>query len=349
VIVQVLPSIAQYDAISQHVLRIDDELRASNIETAIVADHISPALSSRAISTQDFGEFNDQHVVYHMSIASRLSDKIMDSSARLDLWYHNITPAEYFEQWEPYVSLELRIARYQLSQLAIRADRGVAASRYSEAELKEQGCRHTSVMPVLFDPRQKLSRAPEQTLHAGTQVLSVGRFAPHKRVERVIQVFSMYQQMCDPRAHLHLVGSSASQWYKESLDQLIDKLDLQKSVTFHESIDDQSLSALYHRSDVYLCMSEHEGFCVPLLEAQYCELPIVATNAAAIPETVGNAGIVIDSDRDLMEFVAAIDLVVSRDDVASKLRHNAQKQQGVFDVDAEARRSVEWIMEPVVC
>lgn len=343
-ILQVLPSISPHDAISQHVLRLDTELTSCGIETAIVAEHISPHLQNRATAASSFDHFNDHHILYHLSIASHLAEKVHDSTSVVDIWYHNITPAQYFEEWEPYVSLELRIARHQLEQMAVRARRGVAASVYSEEELKKQGCRDTCVMPVLFDPSEKLGAQGGQGLHVGTQILSVGRYAPHKRVEKIIETFSIYRDLCDSRAHLHLVGSSSSRWYKESLDQLIDQLKVTDAISFHDSVSDEDLSRLYHSSDIYLCMSQHEGFCVPLVEAQLAGLPIVASSTSAIPETVGQAGILLDPDAALVEYVAAIDTVISNQEVARKLAARAREGVERFDITRESERAVQWLV-----
>jgi glycosyltransferase involved in cell wall biosynthesis len=345
-IVQVLPSISPHDAISQHVLRLDDEFSRNQIESKIVAHHISPVFADRVISPQDIDSFNNHHVIYRLSIASSLAEKVHSSSAFVDLWYHNITPAEYFEPWEPYVSLELRIARHQLAQMAVRADRGIAASHYSELELKQYGCRHTSVMPVLFDRTMK---STSMNTNAGdhTRILSVGRYAPHKRIEKLIQSLAMYRELVDANATLELVGSSSSRWYKESLEQLIESAGVGEAVNFHSDISDEELSHLYRLCDVYLCLSEHEGFCVPLVEAQLSQLPIVASDFAAIKETINGAGIILEPEYGLVDVVAAIDIVVHDDMLQIKLKEKARSNNSEHNIDEEAREAMQWFMAGV--
>ncbi len=345
-ILQVLPSISLHDAISQHVVRIDDELKRNNIESSIVAQYIHPYFADRVSLPSSIDSFDDHHILYHMSMASSLAEKIHSSNARVDMWYHNITPAKYFEPWEPYVSLELRIARYQLSQLAVRADRGVAASRYSENKLKVQGCRHTSVMPVLFDVSKKVgdTSTRRHPRAKDARILSVGRYAPHKRVEKLIQSIALYRDLIDEGATLDLVGSSSSRWYKESLEQLIEKLNLKDAVRFHENIDDIQLSQLYKESDAYLCLSEHEGFCVPLVEAQCAGLPIVAIDSAAIAETVNDAGIILDAHCDVVDIVAALDVAVHDPEMRAFLQRNAKSNVTEHDIDQEAMSAVQWLV-----
>lgn len=342
-ILQVLPSISPHDAISQHVIRVDDELKKSGIDSSILAHHIHPQFSNRVLSQSDIKTFDGTHIVYHMSIASSLAEKIHSSNAAVDLWYHNITPSYFFEPWEPYVSLELRIARHQLAQMAIRADRGVAASYYSQRELEQYGCRHTSVMPVLFDQKQKVASL-STSQRKGTQILSVGRFAPHKKVEKLIMALSQYRKLVDQEAQLHLVGTSSSKWYFESLSTLIDNLNVRNAVHIHDGASDEKLALLYSRADVYLCLSEHEGFCVPLMEAQYSGLPIVALDFAAIKETVNGAGIVLPCDTSMTEIVAAIDIAANDSVIREKITEQAQANCRARSIDEQAKAAVEWIV-----
>ncbi len=341
-IYQVLPSISAHDAISQHAIAIDNCLKQNGYETQIVADYIAPTLSELARPASEISTFDGSHVLYHMSISSRLAEQVSNSNATIDMWYHNITPAQYFESWEPFVALELRIARQQLKQLAVRCSRALAASDYSAKELRNEGQRNVSVMPVLFDIEKK-SRGGVDLELKGTNLLYVGRYAPHKKVEKLIEVFSEYKNLCDTNAKLHLVGSSAASKYMESLNVLIDNLGLDQEIVFRENVSDQELADLYKSCDVFVTMSEHEGFCVPILEAIYSKLPVVATNCAAIPETLGNAGISLDKAKPLIEFVNAIDVVTRNDDVMSQLEVNASKRIEEFDLDKATQQTVDWL------
>lgn len=345
-IYQVLPSISKFDAISQHALRIDAELKQRNIETQIVAEHINTEFTSIAKQPIEIDTFDNSQVLYHLSISNHIADTIFNSNCELDVWYHNITPAEFFENWEPFVALEMRIARYQLSQLAVRSRRGVAASIFSLNELQNSGCVDAQVMPVLFDAKTKVamtSTVDRARKNIASTIISVGRFAPHKRIEKLIETFSIYKSEIDPKAQLHLVGSKASTWYQDSLYQLINELKIKNSIIFYDHITDAELSALYAKADAYLCMSAHEGFCVPIVEAMGNNLPIVSSNAGALGETLNGAGIVLDVDAPLIEYVAALDLAINDELVRLDLIESSKKASKVFDLDLETKRSVDWL------
>ena len=348
-IYQVLPSISKFDAISQHAIAIDKELKNRGVETQLVAEHVGAEFQDLVKKPIEIDSFDNSQVLYHLSISNHIAEQILSSNATVDIWYHNITPAEYFENWEPFVALELRIARYQLSQLAVRARRGVAASVYSENELKENGCVDTCVMPVLFDAKTKVATSSFSNsnvkMNASKVILAVGRYAPHKRIEKLIETFSIYLEEIDPKAQLHLVGSKSSRWYQESIFQLINALKIKNHIHFHEHISDADLASLYARADVFFTMSEHEGFCVPLVEAMHNSLPIVSSDGGAISETLNGAGIVLDIDAELIEYVAALDLAINNSIVRADLIEASKKSSKSIDLDIEIKRAADWVLE----
>lgn len=350
-IYQVLPSISPYDAISQHVLCIDNELKKQNIDSRIVAEHVHPSFLGRVTNSDEIDSF-DGKILYHLSISSPLADRVLDSDQEVALWYHNITPPILFERWEPFVSLELRIAQMQRAQLCVRAPRGVAASEFSRLDIVQDGCRHTGVMPVLFDPKDKIHDSDkvlnvELSNKKGPLVLSVGRIAPHKRVEKTIASFIHYRRNFAINATLHLIGSSASKWYLESLQKYIQNADEVDNIFFHGSLSDTQLASYYESADLYLCTSAHEGFCVPLLEAMYCGIPIVASNAGAIPETLGGGGLLVEANTAPVEYACALDVANKDKNVREQLLLTAQKRVEDIDLNSEVKRSVDWIMESV--
>ncbi len=347
-IYQVLPSISRHDAISQHVLCIDDELKRRNIDSVIVAEHVDPSLADRATAASALESF-DGPILYHLSISSPLAQRVLDSNQEIDLWYHNITPPELFEKWEPFVALELRIAQMQRAQLSLRARRGVAASEFSRVDIVRDGCRHTSIMPVLFDPKSKIDDTDdaldrELAHQAGPKILSVGRIAPHKRIEKLIASFIHYRSNFASDATLHLVGSSASKWYMESLTQYVECAGETQNIFFHGTLSDAQLASYYSAADLYLCTSAHEGFCVPLLEAMKAGLVIVASNAGAIAETLKGGGLVLDVDASPVEYACAVTMLLSEESRRDGLIAQAKQRIDEIDLEKEAQRSVDWLL-----
>ncbi|MGH7818736.1 MAG: glycosyltransferase, partial [Candidatus Binatia bacterium] len=120
--------------------------------------------------------------------------------------------------------------------------------------------------------------------------LHVGRLVPNKRLEDVLKIFYFYRKRVDPDARLFLIGIDTDmEIYSFALRQMIHDIGL-KGVVFPGRVTERELVSYYRIADVYLCMSEHEGFCVPLLEAMHFGVPVIAYAAGAVPETLGDAG-----------------------------------------------------------
>jgi glycosyltransferase involved in cell wall biosynthesis len=231
-------------------------------------------------------------------------------------YYHNITPSKFFRRWEPVAADAMDDARIELAQLASVTQLAMAASHYSEAELIELGYKRTVVTPLLIDfahydvaPDSRTLARLRRRRDAGSRWLFVGRVAPNKCQHDIIAAFAAYRHIFDPNAQLTLVGGMTSYLYRRSLEQLAEELDLGDSVEFADSIPLGALLAHYQTADVFVCLSDHEGFGVPILEAMHLGVPVVAYAAAAIPETLGEAGVLLP-DKDPLTVACAVDRLV---------------------------------------
>jgi glycosyltransferase involved in cell wall biosynthesis len=236
-------------------------------------------------------------LLYHMAIGSGVADFVRDQPGALVVDHHNITPAHFWAGWEPAVVAATAWARNQLAELAETAAFGIGDSAFNEAELRSLGCARTAVAPILLDldelDRAVDAEAVDRLAHDGTVWLFVGRIAPNKAQHDLVKAFAVYRRVYDPSAVLRIVGSSSSDAYLDAVRRLVSALDLDASVQLTGPVDDGELAAHYRAADVFVCVSEHEGFCVPLLEAMHNRVPIVAYGATAVGETLARAGVVL--------------------------------------------------------
>jgi glycosyltransferase involved in cell wall biosynthesis len=215
--------------------------------------------------------------------------------------YHNITPASFFEAWDDQAAASMRRARSQLGSLARRSRLALADSPFNAAELTELGYAPVVVSPLLLDLETRLAAADPQVreylarTRAGHHWLFVGRLAPNKAQHDLIAAFAAYRTLYDPGARLTLIGSEAAASYSDALYGLVDDLGLAAAITFSGAVSDAELAAYYDDADVFVCLSRHEGFCVPLLEAMRHDVPVVALAEAAVPDTVGQAAVLLDA------------------------------------------------------
>ncbi|HWW53828.1 MAG TPA: glycosyltransferase family 4 protein, partial [Acidimicrobiales bacterium] len=171
---------------------------------------------------------------------------------------------------------------------------------YNVAQLRSYGFRHTAVVPILVDAAAMATPADPAMVTAlrgtGTRWLFVGRLAPNKCQQDIIKAFALYRRVYDPAACLWLVGGSSSDAYAAALASFAADAGVGDAVVFTGSISPEELTARYQAADLFVCLSEHEGFLVPLLEAWHHRLPVIAYAAAAVPETLGRGGVLL-SDK----------------------------------------------------
>jgi glycosyltransferase involved in cell wall biosynthesis len=253
-------------------------------------------------------------LLIHHSFQSRLVPLIARSPGRKAVVFHNITPARLFEGFERKVAEACTAAREELLALRPLTECAYAYSGFSAEELSAAGFPHVSVLPFAVDWRA-FDAPPDPVLRAElddgfSNLLFVGRAVPHKRLEDVLSVFTAWQQLYQPRSRLLIAGALNSETpYGSALHALRDMLGPER-VHFLGRVSAAQLSACFSVASAYLSMSRHEGFGVPLLEAMYRGVPVVAYGAAAVPETMGGAGLTTLS-RDPLE-VARLLAVLER-------------------------------------
>jgi glycosyltransferase involved in cell wall biosynthesis len=239
--------------------------------------------------------------LFHFSIGSAAGRLIHAAPDRLAVIYHNITPAHFFLGFHPHLAGLCYHGRRELSVFAERAELGLGDSDFNRRELEEAGFRRTGVLPIVLDFGAYEPAASPVTARlyddGRTNILFVGRIIPNKRIDDLIRVFAYYQRYLDPRSRLLLVGDyRGHERYFDRLQEMVRELRLDE-VVFTGHVDDDELRACYRAADLFLCLSEHEGFCVPLQEAMHFGLPVVAYDAGAVRETLHGGGVLLREKR----------------------------------------------------
>ncbi|MDP9386546.1 MAG: glycosyltransferase, partial [Actinomycetota bacterium] len=291
-------------AVGAHMLELQRLARERlGVEAELFAEFVHPAMEGRARRHTDYGRRVPARpgdvLVYHVAIGSAVADFVRDRGEPLVVDHHNITPPELYERWEPAAAYGCSWGRAQLPELAGRAVLGVADSTFNEDELRRAGYTATATAPILLDLDGFATTADEAALAAlqetstGTEWLFVGRVSPNKCQHDVIKAFAAYRKVYDPGARLHLVGGSSSASYWSALEGYAAALGLSGAVHLTGSVSPGRLAAHYRAADVLVCLSRHEGFCIPLLESMAHRVPVVALAATAVPGTVGDAGVLL--------------------------------------------------------
>lgn len=316
------------DAITYHTLEIDRRLRAWGLETRIFASHVHPEYQDLAQTDAGFAPFvdaPDDLLIFHYSIYDPNYRLFQAARGRKVLIYHNITPPRFFRGWDRGLEALCDSGRRVLAELS-DCDLAVGDSDFNRRELVEFGfpAERTTVLPI-FLMQKALEEVPDNPHLLGrlrqggqTNILFVGRVVPSKGIEDLLRIFYVYHQAIDPDSHLCLVGSRYIAAYDEQLDALVEALRLQDHVTFTGLVSLSDLKTYYQAADLYLHASLHEGFCVPLLESMYFGLPVLARKAGAVPETLGNAGVLF-THLGYQEVAEMAHLLVSDQDLRAQV------------------------------
>ena len=313
---QVLATLGYGDAIGHEVLGIQRVLRAAGYDSKIFVETADARLEDLTVDYRDLPEAShpDNILIHHFSIGSRASRVAYALPDRMVLVYHNITPPEYFVDVHPLLVQQCFLGRRELGFYASRCDLALGDSEYNRQELEAAGFPATGVLPVVPD-FSHLSGEPNY-MQAGAfdddwaNLLFVGRMIPNKRIEDVIRWFHAYKRWFNPRSRLLLVGShSGFERYLAMLNQFITRIGA-TDVHFLGHVTNEELVAYYELADVFVCASEHEGFCVPLVEAFHMGVPVIAYAASAVPATMDGAGVLVN-DKDPSSVAAVINEVVT--------------------------------------
>ncbi len=258
--------------------------------------------------------------------------------------YHNMTPAEYFSAWEPNAARSMQLGRRQLADLAPFVTGAVADSQYNATELAEFGIHGAEACPILLDLTEY--HAPPDPVRAARLEdhplwLFVGRLAPNKCQHDVIAAFAAYHRLYGPGSRLAIVGGATSRRYHHQLTSMAADLGISQAVEFVGSAPFPELLAYFHRADVFVCLSEHEGFCVPVIEAMELGLPVVAYAAAAVTETVADAGVLIQ-DKDPLVVATAVHELLSDDARRHETVERGRARAATFSLEVT---SETWMAE----
>lgn len=313
---QVLATLAYGDAIGHEVLGIQRVLRHAGYTSEIfveTADRILEPL------THDYRELVDAShpdnlLIHHFSIGSKASRTAFAVPDRMALIYHNITPPEYFSTIHRRLARQCFHGRREILAYIDRCDLAMGDSEFNRQDLERFGFKRTAVLPVVPD-FSHLAGPPNRFIagrydDAWTNIVFVGRVISNKKIEDLIRFFHAYHTRYNPRSRLLIVGAfSMFERYMAMLYHLIDDLDL-GHVHFAGHVSDEELVAYYEVADLFLCASEHEGFCVPIVEAFHEEVPVLAYAATAVPATMDGAG-VLYAEKDAELVAAQMDALVS--------------------------------------
>jgi glycosyltransferase involved in cell wall biosynthesis len=295
---QWVPAAHRGDAIGDSARRVRGLLRDMGHQSDLFALTIDDDLVDDVRPFKDPAAGLGDLTIFHYALPSPMTEAFARLPRGRVLQYHNVTPAHFFAPYHAGVFRLAELGRHELATLAGRTDVALGDSEYNRAELEALGFDHTGVFPIAVD-LERITHAPrrpalEQVLTDGPlNFLFVGRIVPNKKIEDHIKLAEVYKRYVDVNYRFIFVGKTDGMpRYYNMVRALIAEYQMPADrFWFTGPVPDEDLAAYYRTASVYVSLSEHEGFCVPLLEAMAADVPVLAFASTAVPDTLGGAGV----------------------------------------------------------
>lgn len=337
-IYQIISTMSWGDAVGNDTMAVNKVISEMGYKTGIYTINIDSRLSEPYIHYMNKmpNIKNDDIIIFNHSIGTDLCEKLKTMKGHKMMIYHNITPPKFFEGYSAQSKNATEYGYQGTLSLKDTIEYVMADSAYNANDLKKMGytCPMT-VRPILISfsdyekkPNEKLMEKYKDDGYVN--ILFVGRVAPNKKQEDIISAFAFYNKHINAKSRLILAGSDKGmEIYSRKLKKYAEALMIDENVIFTGHISFDSILAWYHLADVFVCMSEHEGFCVPLAEAMYFHVPIIAYDSSAIGETLGGSGLLI-KDKDPVETAMLIDRLMKDDDLKNEVIKGQDERLGYF-------------------
>ncbi len=337
-------AIMENDAIGNDVLKELECLNNNGFDVYLYAEKIDERYNSYLLDLAKLNKMVQQRdtiLIYHHGTYWPYGEEMINNaSCKIYLKYHNITPASFFEEYSSELYNSTLFGREQTERLVRsgKIHRYLPDSTFNGEELLSYGANSAQIFTLPpfhrveeFAAVEANPKIIDELADGRINVLFVGRIAPNKGCEHLIEVIRIYRELYDDNIRLNLVGGLDERLgdYFDELNNRINAYGLADMIQFRQKVSFKDLKSYYQASDIFLLMSEHEGFCVPILEAQYNKLPIVALNRCAVKETLGENQVLFD-ELDYAEFAVSINMIVNSSEYINCLVENALDNYGNY-------------------
>ena len=327
---QFLTSYSYGDAIGNEALEIRHYLRKKGYRSEIFALFYHPKYSDQIINYLEYDKYSreDNVIIFHFSIGSPVSKQFLRFKDKKAIIYHNITPHKFFLDYHRTLAKDCFKGRIELKNFVDKVDLALGDSEYNTKELIELGFKNTGVVPLVMNFNKFNSEVLPSFKNIfddnKTNITYVGRIIPNKKIEDVIKSFYFYQKFFNSNSRLFIVGEYRGfERYFSAIQKLILKLGV-KDVHISGHVPEDELISYFKLSDVYLHMSEHEGFCAPIPESYYLKIPVIAFNAGAVKETMNKGGLLVNH-KNYIKIASLIDTVINDKDLRDKIIKSQDK------------------------
>ncbi len=346
---QWVPAAHVGDAIGDSARRVQGLLRRMGHNSELYAVTIDEDLKGLVRPFDHEDARRGDVTILHFALISPMTAAFARLTGARVLQYHNVTPAHFFAPYDAALFRLARLSRQDLATLVGHVDLALGDSEYNRRELERLGFEPTGVMPIAVD-MARITGAPrrpslERMLDDGLpNFLFVGRIVPNKRIEDYVRLAELYRRYVDVDYRFLFVGrfDGVPRYYATVLALLREYDFPPDRFIFTGPVPNEDLAAYYRAATVYVSLSDHEGFCVPLLEAMAADVPVMAYASAAVPDTLGGAGVQF-SPKDFEYAAELLGTLTFEDDVRRAVVEGQRRRLNEFG-DARIRRQLDAVL-----
>ena len=347
-IIQLLPVLHFGDAVGNHAVALYNTMKKAGYKTEIYAGIIEMEVSENIAKPLETLKIDEKDIaILHLAIGTELNYEFANYPCKKILIYHNITPPRFFDIYDRGIAEFCKKGIESVTYLADKVDYCLADSEFNKKDLIKLGYQcPINVMPILI-PFSDYDKEPDEKTvkrysDGRTNLVFVGRVVQNKKQEDIIEAFSYYKKYYDNKARLFLVGGyDENGSYYKHLKNYTQRLDV-SDVIFTNKISFSEILAYYKTADCFLCMSEHEGFCVPVVEAMYFHIPIVAYNSSAVPDTLGKGGLLLNKKEPLIT-AGLINRIITDKTLRADTINNQNEQLKLFEHDQIEKKFLNYL------
>ena len=349
---QWVPAAHKGDAIGDSARRVRALLRQMGHQSDLYAMTMDDDLRGDVIPWTDAGARQGDLTIFHFALVSPMTAEFAKLPSGRVLQYHNVTPAHFFAGYAPEIFRLARLGREDLQTLVGHTDIALGDSEYTRQELEALGFTNTGVFPIAVDTN-RITKAPRRPAleavlneEGWTNFLFVGRIVPNKKIEDHIKLAEHYKRYVDEQYRFVFVGKTdATPRYYAAIRALLERYRMpQGRFIFTGPVPDEDLATYYRTASVYISLSEHEGFCVPLLEAMAADVPVLAYSSTAVPDTLGGAGVQF-APKDLEYAAELLGELAYNDDLRTQVIARQRSRLADFG-DDRIRKQLERLTSP---
>jgi len=332
---QILPRISYGDATSCQAIEIRNYLKAKGMNSTIYVNDIDEKMNGEAKLLSEEKPGKGTPLIYHHSIGSEVANMAMHHEGIKICIYHNITPCHFFRNYNPILYHYTKQGREQLDMIRDSVNISFGDSEYNCRELKDRGFKNVNLLPIIVNPSKwDIDHDPSiierYDGHNTKNIIFVGRIAPNKCQKDLVRFFYFFNQII-PDSRLFLVGSyKERERYFQEVAFEIKRLDLENKVILSGHVSDAELKSYYLVSDLFLSFSEHEGFGVPLIEAMWFDIPVLAYKCSAVPETLGDAAFMFTDKKNLKRTAFLAKYISTNNEISKSIILSQRKRRSEF-------------------